>query len=430
MLFSFLGAPWRALLVVLALGGGGSLLAPDALARERAASNGGSGAKPEAYASQERRVAHSRTRDGEAEARLLNVYRLIGQNQTREALAQAEALLREHPNFQLAQLVYGDLLNARRGAARDLRNLPPAAAATLGELQEESALRLRALRERPAPGLVPANFLQVAPRSRHAIAVDASRSRLYLFENTAQGLKLIADYYVSVGKLGVEKSLEGDQRTPLGVYYITSSLDGRKLKDFYGAGALPINYPNPLDLRRGKTGSGIWLHGTPPDQFSRAPKASDGCVVVANPDLERILRTVQVRTTPVVIATSLQWVKPEALAAEREGFGAAFAAWQQTKLGGDLAKLMAFYTDDFSSYGKNLTEWSATLEKSLSRNQGRAMQIKDLSLIRWRDVHDTMVTTFGEVPAGASTGTVRRQYWQKNGAANDRWKIFFEGVIG
>ena len=118
MLFSFLGAPWRALLVVLALGGGGSLLAPDALARERAASNGGSGAKPEAYASQERRVAHSRTRDGEAEARLLNVYRLIGQNQTREALAQAEALLREHPNFQLAQLVYGDLLNARRGAAR------------------------------------------------------------------------------------------------------------------------------------------------------------------------------------------------------------------------------------------------------------------------------------------------------------------------
>ena len=71
MLFSFPGAPWRALLVVLALGGGGSLLTPDALARERAASNGGSGAKPEAYASQERRVAHSRTRDGEAEARLV-----------------------------------------------------------------------------------------------------------------------------------------------------------------------------------------------------------------------------------------------------------------------------------------------------------------------------------------------------------------------
>jgi hypothetical protein len=44
----------------------------------------------------------------------------------------------------------------------------------------------------------------------------------------------------------------------------------------------------PTDARRGKTGSGIWLHGTPPDQFVRAPKATDGCVVLANPDLERM----------------------------------------------------------------------------------------------------------------------------------------------
>jgi cyclophilin family peptidyl-prolyl cis-trans isomerase len=98
--------------------------------------------------------------------------------------------------------------------------------------------------------------------------VDASRSRLYLFENTPQGLRLVADYYASVGKLGIEKSVEGDQRTPLGVYFITSRLDPATLRDFYGAGALPLNYPNPLDQLRGKTGSGIWLHGTPPDQFS------------------------------------------------------------------------------------------------------------------------------------------------------------------
>src|SRR5690606_33752444 len=190
----------------------------------------------------------------------------------------------------------------------------------LTDLREESLLRMRALRERPPAGAIPAQFLQLSARSRHAIAIDTSRARLYLFENGPQGLKLLADYYISVGKSGTDKEAEGDLRTPLGVYYVTSNLDPKSLRDFYGAGALPINYPNPYDARRGRTGSGIWLHGTPPSQFARSPKATDGCVVLANPDLKRIIRTVEVRTTPVLIATSLRWVPPASVAAEGQGF--------------------------------------------------------------------------------------------------------------
>ena len=119
------------------------------------------------------------------------------------------------------------------------------AAPVLADLREEARIPLRALRERPRPGSIQSQFLALSPRTRHAIAVDTSKSRLYLFENSAEGLKLIADYYTSIGKSGIEKNLEGDQRTP-------------------------------LDVSRGKTGGGIWLHGTPPGQFSRAPKASDG----------------------------------------------------------------------------------------------------------------------------------------------------------
>lgn len=48
------------------------------------------------------------TNDGVAEARLIEVYRLTGHGKTREALARAESLVRDYPNFQLAQLVYGD----------------------------------------------------------------------------------------------------------------------------------------------------------------------------------------------------------------------------------------------------------------------------------------------------------------------------------
>ncbi|MDO9357687.1 MAG: L,D-transpeptidase family protein [Polaromonas sp.] len=374
------------------------------------------------------RQAH---RDGEAEARLIEIYKLAGQAKSREALSKAERLVNDHPNFQLAQLVYGDLLAAQARPLRTLGDvsdgLPKTSASMLGDLRQESLLRLKALRERPAPGTIPSQFIELSPRNKHAIAVDASRARLYLFENTANGLKLLGDYYISVGKAGIEKSVEGDSRTPLGVYFVTSNLDPKSLKDFYGSGALPINYPNALDLKRGKTGSGIWLHGTPPAQFARAPLASDGCVVLANPDLERIIRTVEVRTTPVVIAQSLKWVAPHSAKADGKAFEDALHAWQKARSGGDLTALTSLYASDFNSYGKSLTDWTTQLRTELDKRAGRPVQLKDLSYLRWTDANDTMVVTFGEVLNGSRTGQTRRQYWVRQGS---QWKIFFEGVIG
>ena len=380
-------------------------------------------------------VAPKALQDGQAEARLLKVYQLAGEGRGREALAQAESLAREYPNFQLAQLAVGDLLAARVRPIKQLGDVPepalpypPEVTATLDELRTESRQRVQAQRARPASTHIPAQFVELAPRYKHAIAIGASRSRLYLFENTDKGLKLVADYYASVGKSGIEKATEGDQRTPLGVYFITSRLDPATLKDFYGAGALPINYPNPLDQSRGKTGSGIWLHGTPPDQLSRAPLATDGCVALANPDLERILRTVEPRSTPVVIAQKLQWVQAQSMQAERQSFETVLNAWRTAKSNGDMNRLLGFYAPDFQSYKKKpLGEWAAVLQAEAQALKGRTVHLKDKAYLRWTDSADTMVVTFGEVAEGARTGPIKRQYWTRRG---QQWQIFFEGVIG
>jgi len=368
--------------------------------------------------------------DGVAEARLIEVYRLIGQGKGRDALDKATQLVEDLPNFQLAQLVYGDLLNARTRQVRTLGDVPADLAqegsATLAALREESQRRIRALRERPAAGTIPSQFLALSPRIRHAIAVDASRSRLYLFENSAAGLNLVADYYISLGKAGTAKSAEGDQRTPLGVYHITSNLDPKTLKEFYGSGALPINYPNILDTRRGKTGGGIWLHGAPPNQFARPPLATDGCVVLANPDLEHIIRTVEIQSTPVVIAPQLEWVERQSIRAQGRPFEDVLHAWRNAKTSGDLNQILAFYTPDFTSNGKTLQQWTSTLKAELSKLQGRTIQLKDVSYLRWTDAADTMVVTFGEVADGTSTGWSKRQYWMRDG---NQWKIFFEGTL-
>ena len=377
-------------------------------------------------------VATAAKREGEGEARLIEIYKLIGNGQTSHALTKAETLVNSHPNFQLAQLVYGDLLSFRTRPVRMPGDVPDAtarlAAPNLADLREETAMRMKALRERPMPGTIPAPFLMLSSRNKYALAVDASRSRLYMFEHKPAGLALMADYYISVGKAGMGKEAEGDLRTPMGVYYITNSIAPKLLKDFYGAGALPINYPNPLDLRRGKTGSGIWLHGTPPSQFARPPKASDGCVVLANPDLEFILSKVEVRDTPVLIAPSITWVAPQSIKTESSEFVSTIQNWRKAKSSGDLPSTMRFYSADFNNDGKDLTAWAPMVRKDMDNAPGRKIELKDLSYLRWNDGNsDTMVVTFDEVIEGSARGPKKRQYWSRQGT---QWKIFFEGTIG
>jgi L,D-transpeptidase YnhG len=374
---------------------------------------------------------------GQAEARLIRIYQLISQGERREALKQAEALVGDYPNFQLANLVLGDLLSVSSRPIRQVGDVPGskalAASKQLEVLREQSRRRLLALTERPPEGSVPSQFVSLSTQSRHAIAIDASRSRLYLFENkmgkskrAPSRMTLVGDYYISVGLSGVEKVSEGDLRTPVGVYYITSNLDASKLPDLYGAGAFPINYPNALDMQRGKTGSGIWLHGSPSEQFARPPLASEGCVVLSNQDLKSLLGKVEIRTTPVVIATELNWVKPGDLDGERQQFNQALEAWRSTKSQGDLVQLKTFYSSRFDNQGQKLIDWWPNVEGEVRSLRSKGVQLKDLSVLNWRDTDDTMVVTFGEIPSGQSRGVTKRQYWIREGTA---WKIFNEGTV-
>ncbi|MBB1599327.1 hypothetical protein A9977_04650 [Variovorax sp. UMC13] len=364
-----------------------------------------------------------------AEARLIEVYRLFGRGQSVEALAKAQKLVADQPNFQLAQLVYGDLLAARLPPARRPSQMrPDADPQALSELADESRRRLQALRERPPPGTVPSAFVELAPSIRHAIAVDTSRSRLYLLENGPQGLQLKADYYISVGKSGIGKQAEGDARTPLGIYHVTSNLDPKTLRDFYGIGALPINYPNPYDVRRGRTGSGIWLHGTPRTQYARAPLSTDGCVVLANNDLQELIRRAQIGATPVVVAQNLQWTAPAQLQGDKQAFDKTLAQWLDARAQGDTARLQKFHAPDFRRIGNKKTIDSAQgITEDIRAANGQHLLLKDVSYLRWNGEDNTMVSSFGEVAAGQRTGRQRRQYWIRQGV---EWRILQEEVSG
>lgn len=356
---------------------------------------------------------------GNAETRLIEIFALVERAQISEALEKSNTLIRDHPNFHLAQLVHGDLMRLRYQphVATTLGNVSQeqeqAAAAQLAALRKETAQRLGALQNRPPEGSIPSQFVALSDWTRHAIAIDASQSRLYLFENKpvhghpsgqATQLTLIADFFISVGKAGIGKLLEGDNRTPLGVYYITSVKERKTLPPFYGAGALPINYPNAFDVRFGRTGSGIWLHGTPPDQFVRATLASEGCVVLSNPDLQTLLDTVTPRTTPVVISERLHWVKPDVLSKDHLAFENMLSNWLRQQ-----------------------RPHANTKANPPNGSMGSAeMGFTRLSLIQTHAPEAGMVVTFEETRNGTRTGQTRRQYWLEN---NGRWDLLQDTVL-
>ena len=145
--------PVSALLLSLALGLCGSAAARDqepsrARKTPQAASKAAPKVKPQPAPAPRALPRQSAS----AEARLLEIYRLIGSAQADVALGKAESLVRDVPNFQLAQLVYGDLLLARTHALPTMGNAP---AALAGRAQERlTQLRVEANRRLTASFLV------------------------------------------------------------------------------------------------------------------------------------------------------------------------------------------------------------------------------------------------------------------------------------
>lgn len=364
------------------------------------------------------------------EERLIHTYRLIGAGRSREALAVAEQLVRDEPMFRLAHLVYADLLTARQAGVSGFgagvaKALPSVDRRQLDPLRSEALVRLQALREVPPRGTVPRQLVALPPTVPYAIAVDASRSRLYLLEQNASGMNLVADFYVSLGKSGIDKRAEGDQRTPTGTYFITSRLDSSRLTDFYGSGALQLNYPNEFDRKEGRKGSGIWLHGVPRTNYAREPQATDGCIVLANEDLVALMRQVESGGTPVVIAPRLDWVSPSAIDSTRREALGLVKSWHRARLSGDAKAFLGYYTQaDVPDSSASSSSKRGSSRRDRSENS--PTDLKDISVLRWNDGKDLMVVTFGEIPRGATSGSVMRQYWSRE---SGQWRIFSETVL-
>ena len=370
-----------------------------------------------------------------AENMLENVYALLRQGDRSTAIAQTQRLVANFPHFQLGQLLYAELMNEGLAQPIDPKEIPGKETASGQDRYDELLLESNRRLNRPAintlQGLVPSNIISLSPQNPYLIAVDASKSRLYWFANkTVDPLKprleLLLDTYVSVGQKGTGKLREGDGRTPLGVYFVNKNLKGQPLPDLYGAGALTLNYPNAIDVMRGQTGSGIWLHGTPSAQYARAPWATDGCVVMSNPEMDRLLRLKNVEKTPVLIADKLEWVSPDRSVPDRDAFQKVLNQWIRDRQTSNLDSLKTLYSPQYQRDGKGLSAWWPDIA-SAAQVAGNGDRVALQSVLHWKDTQDYIVVnlTNPNTPKGKAPQQLR-MYWAKEG---NQWQILYEGPV-
>jgi len=145
-----------------------------------------------------------------------------------------------------------------------------------------------------------------------AILIGKDEGVLRVIKNNDGSYENIKEFFISYGQKGGIKAKEGDYKTPEGVYFATAIKTKHDLNDLpeelYGTYAVPLNYPNQIDKKKGLSGYGIWLHGTDSEEKLSGKNVTKGCIIMENININQLVKLIRVMATPIVISSSLKEV--------------------------------------------------------------------------------------------------------------------------
>ena len=341
-----------------------------------------------------------------------------------DAMKHLDRLIEAQPDFELAQLVRGDVLSALAAPLDDF-GARRAAEERLQGLRAEAKARWVHFQEAPPSLSVPADLVKIADSASHAILVDTSRYRLYVFATDGNETRRLLDFYVSIGKAGDEKWYEGDLKTPIGLYRVASYLPGEGLPDMYGRGAFPIDYPNAWDRLQGRTGSGIWIHGTESERYSRPPRSSRGCVTLSNEDFLRLKEAVEVGKTPVVLSRDVRWVSSESVEATRRSVSHAIETWRLDWESRNSDRYLSNYSESFRTAEMNRPAFADHKRRVNGSKSFIEIEVSDLGIYGYPGEPSMVIVEFmqGYRSNSFSGARRKRQHWRLEEGV---WRIVFE----
>ncbi|MEM7430795.1 MAG: L,D-transpeptidase family protein [Pseudomonadota bacterium] len=275
-------------------------------------------------------------------------------------------------------------------------------------------------------GELPSYVLQVPEAVDALLIAHTDSGELVRFERGAHGLRQAVRQPMSIGLNGVGKQRTGDQRTPLGVYFITETLPTTNLHEKYGPVAFPLDYPNAWDQVEERTGSGIWIHGVTPNSGPRPARDTDGCIALPNAELLSLQPYLRPLTTPVIVTEGGDPISPAAAEHVREQLLEAMENWSASFRNGDWHTYVQFYDSAFTSLGMNRSDWLSYRLQSHADRAISDVRLSDVLLIKDPEAENLYLARFQQtiVVGGRELTTIKRLYWRKD--AEGRLRILTE----
>lgn len=227
--------------------------------------------------------------------------------------------------------------------------------------------------------------------SHHVVLVEKSTHTLFVYQNENGLPKEIKRFKIASGKTKGDKFKEGDHKTPEGIYTLREFYSDEYLKKrhgemakMYGAGAFTTDYPNLMDQRAGKTGSGIWLHST--DDAARIEKALDsrGCVVVNDTDLKDVSQYLDLTRTQMVIVQDVHYRPKSAWMKDRQELTDVVNGWISAWKEKNFNQYISYYhPQDFKDRSRgNFASFKAYKQAVFARPDTPIINIDGMSILQ------------------------------------------------
>lgn len=272
----------------------------------------------------------------------------------------------------------------------------------------------------------PAWLIEVPESVTDILVAETDAATMRRFARAGDAIIEVDHRYMSIGQNGPGKEKAWDRRTPLGVYFITESLDTSKLHDKYGVAAFPLDYPNAWDRFNERTGYGIWLHGVDQNNPDRPPLDTDGCLALPNDELLKLMGRLEPLVTPVIVTREMRWSHAAHVNELRLEFRLALELWRDSLARGDVLDYLALYADDFRYRDMQRSEWSAYRINVFEARKLKSVELENVMLIADPEVPDLYLSRFTQVLATDSgpVRTTKRLYWRRT--EGRRWQIVSE----
>jgi murein L,D-transpeptidase YafK len=206
------------------------------------------------------------------------------------------------------------------------------------------------------------------------LVIDKATKKMDIYKNSKEGVEFITSQSVIVGKAG-DKVKEGDLKTPLGVYKIVKKFD--PTDDFYGPFAYALSYPNTYDRLRGKSGHGIWIHGSPLDGSARNPQ-SKGCIVLKNDKIKKLDTIINPKNTiSLVYENKIRKTNKKEISLILSQLFTWKSFWKHNQ----TSKYLDFYNKNFIRFDGMRKKSFARMKKSIfNRGEKKTIIFKNINI--------------------------------------------------